>query len=187
MKTLIRKFILYLLKPFAVKRLQSRLLPFREGSIYSLKLSIDMYAYSKILHSLGEKTIIHPSVEIRHPHNISVGSNTRINHGTELHGAGGIKIGDDTLIAFDVMVFSDSREYQNTTLMKANEKVSKPVIVGNDVWIGARAIILPGITIEDHSIIGAGSVVTRNVSKWQIVAGNPAKVIGSRIKKLKQV
>lgn len=57
------------------------------------------------------------------------------------------------------------------------------VIVGNDVWIGTRAILLPGITVGDGAIIGAGCVVTHNVSPYAIVAGVPAKVIGFRYSK----
>ena len=60
---------------------------------------------------------------------------------------------------------------------KAQEK---PVVIGNDVWIGTRAIILPGVRIGDGAIIGAGSIVTHDVDPYAIVAGNPAKTIRFR-------
>ena len=56
----------------------------------------------------------------------------------------------------------------------------KPVIIGDDVWIGARAIIMPGIVIGRGAVIGAGSVVTKNVDEYAVVAGNPARVIKYR-------
>jgi acetyltransferase-like isoleucine patch superfamily enzyme len=57
---------------------------------------------------------------------------------------------------------------------------NKPVFIGNDVWVGAKSIILPGITIGDGTVIGAGSVVTKNVLPYTIVAGNPARIIRKR-------
>ena len=58
------------------------------------------------------------------------------------------------------------------------------VIIGDRVWIGYRAIVLPGVTIGEGAVVGAGAVVTRDVSPYTIVAGNPAKVIGERTKEL---
>ena len=59
-------------------------------------------------------------------------------------------------------------------------KMIKPVVIGDDVWIGQRVVILPGIKIGSHSIIGAGSVVTKDVDKYSVVAGNPARLIKQR-------
>ena len=57
---------------------------------------------------------------------------------------------------------------------------SRPITIDNDVWIGLRAMIMPGVTIGDHAIVAAGSVVTKDVPEWAIVGGNPAKIIKSR-------
>lgn len=170
-----------MLRPFAVYRLRSRILPYREGMMFRLGLKLDMYAYSKLLRSLGENTVIHPSVEIRYPQNVSIGTGTRINHGSELHGAGGITIGDGNLIAFHVMIFSDMRTFHNTTPIRKQPKTSLPVHIGSDVWIGANAVILPGVKIGDHAVIGAGAIVTKDIGEWEIVGGNPARSIGNRL------
>ena len=65
-------------------------------------------------------------------------------------------------------------------MCKQGSTEERPVVIGNDVWIGGRVIILPGVKIGDGAIVGAGSVVTRDVSEYDIVAGNPARVIKNR-------
>ena len=63
-----------------------------------------------------------------------------------------------------------------TTMRGQGFQEEKPVHIGDDVWIGGRVIILPGVHIGSHSIIGAGAVVTKDVPEWAIAAGNPAVV-----------
>jgi maltose O-acetyltransferase len=180
-KPLLKRVLLVLVRPFAVRRLRGRMLPYRQGLWFKIGLLMDHYAYSKILRSFGEDTTVHPSVEIRHPERVSIGSRTSVNHGSELHGAGGIEIGDGTLIAFNVLILSSMREFRNRGAIGKQHKVTKPVRIGSDAWIGAAAIILPGVTIGDHAIVGAGAVVTKDVEEWEIVAGNPARHLGSRL------
>ncbi len=60
----------------------------------------------------------------------------------------------------------------------------RPVVIGDHVWIGARALICPGVTIGEGAVVGAGAVVTRDVAPYAIVAGNPARVIGQRTRDL---
>lgn len=129
----------------------------------------------------GLNVDIHPSVEIRTPENLTIGDNTNINHGTEIYAGGGISIGSGTMLAYEVFVMSDSRTFLGETPLKEQKgRIKKPVEIGSDVWIGARATILPGVNIGDHAIVAAGSVVTKSVNEWEIVGGNPAKVIGKR-------
>lgn len=153
-----------------------------EGTVFILrrKCYLSMLRY-KARH-LGKQVTIHPGVYIRNPENLIVGNRTNINHGSELYAAGGITIGDDSMIAYRVMIMSDTRTYMGSKLLKKRgERITKPVLIGNDVWVGAGAFILPGVVIADHAIIAAGSIVTKDVEEWSIVGGNPAKVIGSRL------
>lgn len=120
---------------------------------------------------------------------ISIGSQTHIGGGTLLDAACGIDIGDDVLIAFDVLIMDhDShsihfaeRKSDVSDWIQGKKDWSKvrmlPVVIGNKAWIGARAIILKGVTIGEGAIVGAGSVVSKDVPAWTIVAGNPARIV----------
>lgn len=140
------------------------------------------FFWKRFLKSMGKNPSIHPSVLIRGAENISIGDNVNINHGTELYGSGGLSIGSNSMIAYNAMIFTDSRKFKSKELLKSlSGRIKKPVSIGKDVWIGAGAIIIPGVTISDHAIVAAGSVVTKNVSEWEIVGGNPAVKVGSRL------
>ena len=97
----------------------------------------------------------------------------------------GIEIGDNVAIADYNVFMTTNHNYDNDTYLPFdNNGVSAPIVIGNNVWIGTRCIILPGVKIDDGAIIGAGSVVTKSVPKCAIVAGNPAKIVGWRDKKV---
>lgn len=137
------------------------------------------------LKSCGKNVSIHPNVEIRSHENIEIGENVSINHNSELYGGGGISIGEGTMLSYFVTVLSDSRSYMGDMPLKsskrATERIRKKTTIGKDVWIGTKAILLPGVIVGDFAIVAAGSVVTKNVDQWNIVAGNPARVVGSRL------
>ena len=89
---------------------------------------------------------------------------------------GDIFIGDDTMIGPNVSVITALHPV-SPRLRAAKIQYNKPVRIGRNVWLGAGAIILPGVTVGDNSIVGAGSVVTRDVEENTIVVGNPAHVL----------
>ena len=93
--------------------------------------------------------------------------------GCYIQGINGIVFGDNVYIGPGVKIISSNHDVKNFRLHVS----AKPILIGNNVWIGANAIILPEVVIGDNAIIGAGSVVTRNVEPSTIVAGNPAKMI----------
>lgn len=94
---------------------------------------------------------------------ITIGNNVKI--------GGGVCIYDTDFHSLDPVIRRSSEDLKN--------RAEKPVVIGNDVFIGAKSIILKGVTIGENSVIGAGSVVTKSVSANQIWAGNPAKFIRS--------
>ncbi len=106
--------------------------------------------------------------------NIEIGKNVFINSCCHFQDQGGIKIGNNVLIGHNVVIATLNH---NQNPKKRASILPKPVKIGNDVWIGANATILPGIMIEDGAIIAAGAVVTKNVKRNTIVGGNPARII----------
>ncbi|MBQ7922064.1 MAG: CatB-related O-acetyltransferase [Clostridia bacterium] len=103
-----------------------------------------------------------------------IGVNARIN--------GDCTIGDYVMMGTDVVVITRNHCYERTDIPMMHQGFAeeRPVVIGNDVWIGDRVIILPGVHIGDGSIIAAGAVVTRDVPPYAIVGGVPAKVIKNR-------
>jgi acetyltransferase-like isoleucine patch superfamily enzyme len=106
--------------------------------------------------------------------NISVGRNVFINSGCRFQDQGGISIGDGALIGHNVVLATlnhDIDPRKRSTLHPA------PISIGQDVWIGANATVLPGVTVGDGAIIAAGAVVTKDVPANVIAGGVPAKII----------
>ena len=106
--------------------------------------------------------------------NIHIEKNVFINSGCHFQDQGGVYIGEGSLIGHNVIIATlnhDMDPYHRADLHP------KPVHIGKRVWIGSGSILLPGVTIGDNSIVGAGSIVTKDVAPDTIVAGNPAKFI----------
>lgn len=92
-------------------------------------------------------------------------------------------LGGDVMMAPHVTILSNSHNFSRTDIPMGAQgtPAARPVRIGNDVWIGTRAIILPGVQIGDHCIIAARAVVTKDVPDRAIVGGNPARIIRYRI------
>ena len=107
--------------------------------------------------------------------------NTTINPYTVIYSAGGISIGDNVLIATHVVMSAHNHIYKDRNLLIRKQGISKIGInIGNDVWIGANATILDGVSIGNGAIIAAGSVVTKDVMPYTIFAGVPARFLKNR-------
>ena len=111
---------------------------------------------------------------------ISIGDNSGIGERTLLGGE--VTIGDNVMMGPEVIVWTRNHAFSRTDIPMTEQGFTeeRPVRIGNDVWIGARVIFLPGVSVGRGSIVGAGSIVTRDVPNWAIVAGNPARVIRYR-------
>jgi len=96
--------------------------------------------------------------------------------------AGGVTIGENVMMGPDVIIYTRNHEFGDVSKPMNTQGFSapKPVVIEDDVWIGGRVIILPGVRVGMGSIIGAGSVVTKDVEKYCIIGGNPAKFIKKR-------
>lgn len=104
-----------------------------------------------------------------------IGTNVFINQGCHFMDIGGITIGDDVMIGPKVNLVSAGHPLEPA--QRRRGIVAKPITIGNNVWIGAAATILPGVTIGDNAVVAAGAVVSRSVSANTLVAGVPAKVL----------
>ncbi|MFH1244047.1 MAG: acyltransferase [bacterium] len=126
--------------------------------------------------ALGRDSTLHTGVRVFDPRNIQIGEGTIIGYSCFIDGRDQVKIGNHTDIASEVMIYSSEHDLSSPEFTA----VSAPVKIGNYVFIGPRAIILPGVTIGDLAVVGAGAVVTKDVAPSSIVGGVPAKVIGER-------
>ncbi len=111
--------------------------------------------------------------------NIKVGDNSELGQNCLIHA--NVIIGSYVIMGPDVKIYTRNHIFTDLSQPISKQgKITKVTKIGNDVWIGANAIILPGVVVADHSIIAAGSIVTKSVPAFAIVAGNPAKVIKYR-------
>lgn len=111
--------------------------------------------------------------------NVSLGDNSGIGVNAQI--APCVTIGNDVMMGPDCMIYTTNHGMApGTPMWRQKSSAPLPVVIGNDVWIGARVIILPGVRIGDGSVIGAGSVVTHDVEPGTVVAGNPAKPVKRR-------
>lgn len=111
---------------------------------------------------------------------LSVGDNSGIGINSSLQGR--ITIGNNVMMGPEVWIYTRNHKHDSIDIPMIEQgfEEEKEVTICDDVWIGSRVTILPGITIGKGAIIGAGSVVTKNVSDYTIVAGNPARVVKIR-------
>lgn len=114
--------------------------------------------------------------KISHPAMISCGRGVVLNSLVYLDGKGGIELGDNVTVSCGGKIITGSLEIDETGTL-GKHHIRKKVVIGNNVWIGTDAIILPGVTIGGNTIIGAGSVVTKDLEGGRIYAGIPARAI----------
>ncbi|MFA5108967.1 MAG: acyltransferase [Patescibacteria group bacterium] len=136
------------------------------------------FFYSFFLKRTGKSFAVSSSCFISGLRGISVGDNITIQFGTVINGNGGLVIESDVLLAHGVKIYTENHIYENRNLdIVSQGSESKPVFIGKGSWICANVIILPGVSIGKHSVVAAGSVVTKDVPDYSVVAGVPAKII----------
>ncbi|MDW5265104.1 MULTISPECIES: sugar O-acetyltransferase [Acidobacteriaceae] len=128
----------------------------------------------QLLAACGHGSVIRPPFFCDYGYNIRLGSGVFLNFNCVLLDVSSIEIGDQTQIGPAVQIYAADHP-RDPEARRTSLESGRPVRIGANVWIGGGAIILPGITIGDDAIIGAGSVVTRNVPPGATVVGNPAR------------
>ncbi|MBD1916313.1 MULTISPECIES: acyltransferase [Cyanophyceae] len=159
------------------------------GSNSEIRGSIDKRSKNSLI-KIGDDSLIEGFlVTETDGSSITIGNNTYIGGSTILDCVVSISIGDDVLVSYGC-VFADSDNHSTRYSIRRKDLAdwrqgkhdwtttkSSPITVSNGAWIGTHAIILKGVTIGEGAIVGAGSVVTKDVPPWTIVAGNPARII----------
>jgi maltose O-acetyltransferase len=108
--------------------------------------------------------------------NLTIGEHTLINIKCFLDLSGPVTIGSNVAIGSDTMLITGTHQVGDHA-KRADELISKPIIIGDGVWIGSRSVIYPGVTIGDGAIVAAGSVVYKDVLPDTMVGGNPARIL----------
>lgn len=112
---------------------------------------------------------------------ITVGRRSCVNHFCYVGGAAGVEIGDDVMLGTHTVILSSEHGIDDLDLpMTQQPMIDRPVVIEEDVYIGAHVTILPGVTVGRGAVVGAGAVVVRSVPRYAVVAGVPARVVRSR-------
>ncbi len=125
---------------------------------------------------IGKGVRIQGGAEVWQPWRLRIGDSSWIDDGVKLYTADDIVIGSNAVISEGAFICTATHDITS----EAFELKTAPVKIGDMAWIASRAILLPGVTIGEGAVVGAGAVVTKDVEPWTVVGGNPAKVISKR-------
>jgi maltose O-acetyltransferase len=130
----------------------------------------------ELLGAIGEDTLIQPPFRCDYGYNISIGRRSFVNYGGVFLDVNPITIGDEVLIAANVQLLTATHPL-DAKRRRAWWEYGRPISIADGVWIGGGALVLPGVSIGEDAVVGAGAVVTRDVEARTVVVGNPARVI----------
>ena len=150
---------------------------------HALKV-INFYNYSHVVPlremDLGEAVRISPNASFREARNIAIGSRVHIGERCMIWAGdqqGRIEIGEDCLLGPEVMLIASNYSFGPGLITRDAPKKQNDIVLGRNVWLGARVIVTAGVSIGDNCVIGAGAVVTRDIPENTVAAGVPAKVL----------
>ena len=148
-------------------------------SCYSIvSLKIRYFFLKRIAKNVGKNVNIEQHVVFGEE--FEIGDNSTVGFRTDIYGP--VKIGKDVMIGPEVAIYTHNHKHDeiDIPMIKQGYTENKPVYIEDNVWIGRRVLIMPGVCIGTGSIVAAGAVVTKNVEPYSIVGGNPAKIIKYR-------
>lgn len=162
-----RLWVRLFLNPFIHKR--------GKRSIIRNSTRLDVFPFNKFI--IGANSVIEDFATVNNGvGEVFIGDKTIIGMGCVIIGP--IRIGNNVMLAQNIVISGLNHGYEDVNISPAFQKVScKQIIIEDDVWIGANSVITAGVTLGKHSVIGAGSVVTKDIPAFSIAVGNPAKVI----------
>ncbi|KKK36306.1 acetyltransferase [Mesobacillus campisalis] len=152
----------------------------RQVRLFNQSLETETETRANLLKSLfgstGENINIEPSFRCDYGYNIHTGENFYANFDCIILDVCEVRFGDNCMLAPGVHIYTATHPL-HPDVRNSGREYGKPVIIGNNVWIGGGAIINPGVRIGDNAVIASGAVVTKDVPENVVVGGNPAKII----------
>jgi acetyltransferase-like isoleucine patch superfamily enzyme len=144
-------------------------------SIIRKRTRLDVFPFHRF--QLGNRSIIEDFSTINNAvGDVIIGDRTIIGMGDVIIGP--VIIGNDVMFAQNVVLSGMNHQYERIDISPTQQDITtNQIIIEDNVWIGANSVVIPGITIGKHAVIGAGSVVTKDVASYTVVVGNPAKVV----------
>jgi maltose O-acetyltransferase len=131
-----------------------------------------------LLGAIGEDTEIRPPLYVDYGTHLTIGARCFANFGLVALDVAAISIGDDVQIGPNVQLLTPTHPVEPEPRRQKWEG-AQPIVIGDNVWLGGGAIVLPGVTIGENTVVGAGSVVTRDLPANVVAVGNPARVVRS--------
>ena len=140
----------------------------------ALPLTDEYFSLMKELfyNQIGENSVVNNQLTVVLPKNVTIGSGVTVMNGALMMAAGGITIEDNVMIAANVQLISNNHDPYDRQILTC-----KPVLIKYGAWVGAGATILPGVTVGKYAIIGANSVVNKDIPDYAVAVGSPAKVV----------
>ncbi|MCX2449872.1 acyltransferase [Pedobacter sp. PLR] len=162
-----RLWVSWLVNPFVHKK--------GKGSIIRSRTRMDVFPYNRF--TMGVKSVIEDFATINNGvGDVIIGNQTIVGIGNVIIGP--VTIGNEVMLAQNIVISALNHGYEDVEISPRRQKEScKQITIEDDVWVGSNSVITAGVTLGKHCIIGAGSIVTKDVPPFSVAVGNPAKVI----------
>jgi len=125
---------------------------------------------------VGHNVLIKPNVNIKYPWLLEIGDNVWIGEEVWIDNLGKVKIGNNVCLSQGALLLCGNHNYKKETF----DLIVKPIVLEDGVWVGAKSVVCPGVTMKSHSILSVGSVLTKDTDTYGIYQGNPAVLIKHR-------